>query len=51
MIAEALEAGEPSIVVGQHFTEDSVTINPHNLQPGQEQIVAERCKAVLAQIG
>ena len=51
MIAEALEAGEPPIVVGQHFTEDSVTINPHNLQPGQEQIVAERCKAVLAQIG
>jgi L-seryl-tRNA(Ser) seleniumtransferase len=51
MIADALEAGEPPIVVGQHFTEDSVTINPHNLQPGQEQIVAERCKAVLAQIG
>ena len=51
MIAEALEAGEPSIVVGQHFTEDSVTINPHNLQPGQEQIVAERCQAVLTQRG
>ena len=51
MIAEGLEAGEPAIVVGQHFTEDSVTINPHNLQPGQEQIVADRCKAVLAEIG
>ena len=51
MLAEALETGEPAIVVGQHFTEDSITINPHNLQPGQEQIVAERCKAVLDQIG
>ena len=51
IIADALEAGDPPIVVGQHFTEDSVTINPHNLQPGQERIVAERCKAVLAQLG
>ena len=51
MIAEALEAGEPRIIVGQHFTEDSITINPHMLQPGQERIVAERCKEVLTQMG
>ncbi len=51
MIADGLEAGDPPIVVGQHFTEDSITINPHNLQPGQEQTVADRCEAVLAQIG
>ncbi len=51
MIAEALQEGEPSIVVGQHFTQDSIVINPHTLRPGQERIVAERCKEVLTQIG
>ena len=50
MIAGALEDGEPCIVVAQHFTPDSIVINPHMLQPGQERIVAERCKAVLTQI-
>jgi len=48
-IAEALQEGEPRIVVAQHLTQDSIVINPHMLQPGQEQIVAERCKEVLTQ--
>ncbi len=51
MIADALQESEPRIVVGQHLTPDSIAINPHMLQPGQERIVAERCKAVLTQIG
>ena len=46
-IAEALLEGEPRIVVGQHFTEDGIAINPHMLEPGQERIVAERCREVL----
>ena len=46
-ITEALLEGEPRIVVAGHFTQDSVVINPHMLQPGQERIVAERCKEVL----
>ncbi|MBI4552476.1 MAG: aminotransferase class V-fold PLP-dependent enzyme [Candidatus Latescibacteria bacterium] len=46
-IAEALREGEPRIVVGMHFTQDSVVINPHMLQPGQERIVAGRCREVL----
>jgi uncharacterized pyridoxal phosphate-dependent enzyme len=50
-IAEALQEGEPRIIVAQHFTPDSVVVNPHVLQPGQEQIVAERCKEVLTQAG
>ena len=46
-ITEALLEGEPRIVVAGHVTQDSVVINPHMLQPGQERIVAERCKEVL----
>lgn len=46
-IAERLLAGDPRIVVALHQTPDSVVINPHMLQPGQEQIVAQRCRAVL----
>lgn len=46
-IATALLAGEPRIVVAQHQTADSVVINPHMLQPGQEAVVAQRCRAVL----
>ena len=46
-IAEALLAGEPRIVVALHLSPDSVVINPHMLQPGQEQVVAQRCRAVL----
>jgi len=48
-IAEELQEGEPRIVVSQHFTQDSIVINPHMLEPGQEQIVAERCREVLTQ--
>ncbi len=44
---KALLDGEPRIVVGQDDAENGFTINPHNLQPGQEQIVADRCRAVL----
>jgi len=46
-LAAALLAGEPRIVVDQHQTADSVVINPHMLQPGQETLVAQRCRAVL----
>ena len=48
-IAEALQEGEPRVVVAQDFTQDSIVINPHMLQPGQERIVAERCREVLTQ--
>ena len=47
-IVHALQQGEPRIVTGEHFSQDSVVINPHNLQLGQERIVAKRCREVLA---
>lgn len=50
-IAEELKEGEPRILVAQHFTQDSIVINPHVLQPGEERAVAERCKAVLTRRG
>ena len=46
-IADALLAGEPRIVVALHQTADSVVVNPHMLQAGQEQILAQRCRAIL----
>ena len=49
-IAAALKAGEPRIVIAEHFRADGVVINPHMLQPGQERIVAARCKEVLTQL-
>lgn len=49
-LCEALLAGEPRVVLAQHFIGDGVVINPHVLQPGQERIVAERCLQVLAQL-
>ncbi len=49
-IAEELLEGDPRVVVAQHFTEDSIVINPHMLQPGQERVVAERCKEVLSRV-
>ena len=48
-LAEALQEGEPRIVVDQHSKEGGIIVNPHMLQPGQERIVAERCKEVLTQ--
>ena len=42
----ALLDGHPRIIV-QERGEEGFTINPHNLQDGQERIVAERCRAVL----
>lgn len=50
-IADALLAGDPRVVVSQHQTTDSVVINPHMLRPGQEEIVAARCRAVLTGSG
>lgn len=49
-LCEALLAGEPRVVLAQHFIGDGVVINPHVLQPGQERIVAERCLQVLEQL-
>ena len=49
-VAAALKAGEPRIVIAEHFREDGVVINPHMLQPGQERIVAARCKEVLIRL-
>ncbi|MEZ4660664.1 MAG: aminotransferase class V-fold PLP-dependent enzyme [Caldilineaceae bacterium] len=46
-IAAALLAGEPRIVVGLHQTADSVVINPHMLQVGQEEVVGARVRATL----
>lgn len=46
-VAAALLAGDPRIVVALHLSADSVVINPHMLKPGQEQVVAERCRAIL----
>lgn len=46
-VAAALLAGEPRIVVALHLAPDSVVINPHMLQPGQEAAVARCCRAVL----
>lgn len=46
-IANALLEGEPRIVVVLHQTPDSLVINPHMLQPGQAEIVAQRCRAQL----
>ena len=50
-VIKALLDGEPRIVVGGDDLTDGFTINPHNLQSGQEQIVAARCKAVLTAQG
>jgi L-seryl-tRNA(Ser) seleniumtransferase len=46
-LAEALREGEPRIVVDQHTEAGGIVVNPHMLQPGQERLVAERCKEVL----
>lgn len=47
-IADALLAGDPRIVVSQHQSADSIVINPHMLQAGQEEIVVDRCLAILS---
>ena len=44
---KSLLDGSPRIVV-QDRGEEGFSINPHNLQDGQERIVAERCREVLA---
>ena len=49
-LCEALLAGDPRVVLAQHFIGDGVVVNPHMLQPGQERIVAERCLQVLEQL-
>lgn len=46
----ALLDGTPRIIV-QDEGEDGFSINPHNLQEGQERIVAERCREVLVNGG
>ena len=40
----SLIGGLPSFLFGR---DEGITINPHNLQSGQEQMVADRCRAVL----
>ena len=50
-IAAALDAGEPRIVVAEHMREGAIVINPHMLQPGQEQIVASRCRESIEALG
>ena len=47
---EALLQSDPPIIVRRYETADSILINPHNLQPGQEEIVAERCKTIFSQL-
>lgn len=44
-VAAALAEGEPGIRVTQ--AEDWIIVNPHFLEPGEEQIVAARLKAIL----
>jgi len=48
-LAQALREGEPRIVVDQHTREGGIVVNPHMLQPGQERLVAQRCKELLTQ--
>ncbi|MYK98099.1 MAG: hypothetical protein F4014_04605 [Gemmatimonadetes bacterium] len=43
---KALLDGSPRIIV-QERGEEGFSINPHNLQDGQERIVAKRCREVL----
>ncbi len=47
---DELLAGEPRIVLAQHFIGEGVVINPHMLEPGQERVVAERCRQVLERL-
>ena len=49
-LCEELLAGDPRVVLAQHFIGDGVVVNPHMLQPGQERIVADRCLQVLEQL-
>lgn len=44
---KSLLDGSPRIIV-QDRGEEGFSINPHNLQDGQERIVAERCREVLS---
>ncbi len=44
---KALLDGDPRIIV-QERDEEGFSINPHNLQDGQERIVAQRCREVLS---
>lgn len=46
-LAAALLAGDPRLVVAQHQTADGIVFNPHMVQPGQEAIIAQRCRTVL----
>jgi L-seryl-tRNA(Ser) seleniumtransferase len=44
-VAAELMAGDPGVRVGQH--RDSLTVNPHFLEPGEERLVAERLRQAL----
>jgi hypothetical protein len=49
-VINALIDGEPAIAVGQNYLhERGIGLAATVLQPGEEQIVAERMRAVLAQ--
>ena len=50
-IFSALEAGEPMVMVSEGYADDHVVINPHMLEPGQEEVVASRCAEVIRQLG
>ena len=44
-VAAALLGGDPGVRVGQQ--RDSLTVNPHFLEPGEERLVAERLREAL----
>ncbi|SVE23571.1 uncharacterized protein METZ01_LOCUS476425, partial [marine metagenome] len=49
-ISDALLKGNPRIVLAAHLSTDSLVINPHSLQPGQERAVAERVREVIGDV-
>ena len=49
-VCNALLNGNPRIVLATHLSPDSLVINPHSLQPGQERVVAERVREVISDV-
>ena len=49
-ISNALLNGHPRIVLATHLSPDSLVINPHSLQPGQEITVAERIREAIGNV-
>ena len=46
-VRDALAAGVPSIISGTGTGVDSLVLDPHTLEPGEEAIVAKRLRAIL----